>query len=142
MRTLTLNVIVLSAVALLTTSCLHASAADDEKILGLAAALTKVSSAVNTTVRYKNPPADLHDGPLLAFATAHNPSLLKAFDGYVLKARQSGKNSSVLICDAQGQTALIEDAGCTAKSDLNIQQTHPGQPCDYVLDLAVTCAIP
>jgi len=142
MRALTLKILAFAAAAVMTSSCLHAAPVDNEKMLGLAVALTKVTPPVSTSVRYKNPPADLQDGELLAFAMAHNPSLLTPFDGYVLKARQSGRNSSVLVCDRKGQIALIEDTACTEEPDLKIWQTNPNQPCDYALDLAKACAVP
>jgi len=135
MRNFALNFVVLASVVMLTTSCLHAAQIDAEEVSGLAAALTKVSAPVHSTVRYKNPPADIGDAALLNLATAHNPALLAAFDGYVLKARQDGSNSSVLVC--KGEIALVEDAGCTGKSDWTASQ--PDQPCEYVLDLAATC---
>jgi len=135
MRSFALNLIVFASVAVLSASCLHAAQVDPEEISGLAAALTKVSAPVHSTVRYKNPPADIGDAALLALATAHNPSLLAAFDGYVLRARQDGPNSSVLVC--KGEIALVEDAGCTGQSDWHATQAD--HPCDYVLDLATTC---
>jgi len=130
------------AIALSATSCLHATPPDNEEMFGLAGALTKVSAMVHTTVRYKNPPPDLTDNNLLSLATSPNPKLLDRFNGYVLKARQSGGHSSVLLCDAQGETALVEDAGCTSKSDIHLWETHPGHPCAYVLNLQDTCPAP
>lgn len=141
MRNITSSFFVFIAVALLTTSCLHAAPVDEEKMLGLAAALIKVSAPVHATVRYKNPPDDLRDDALIALATSHNPALLNAFNGYILKARQNGPNSSVLVCDDRGETALIEDAGCTGSLDLHIWKLTPQQPCDYVLDLDQTCPV-
>lgn len=120
-------------------SCLHAAPFDQEELLGAAAALTKVSAPVHTAVRYKNPAKTLADVSLLEFSTAHNPGLLERFKDYTLRARQEGKNSSVLVCDAQGSTALIEDAGCTSHLDRRIWETQPNHPCSYVLDLATTC---
>ena len=140
MPKLIVHAFVFVAVSMLTTSCLHAGTVDEEEMLGLAAALTKVSAPVHSTVRYKNPPTNIHDEALLGLATAHNPKLLNAFDGYVLKARQDGLYSSVLVCAGHGNTALIEDAGCTGGFDLQIWKTNPQHSCDYVLDLAQTCS--
>lgn len=137
------NLVLLSAVTLLFASCLHAAQPDEEHMLGLADTLTKLSAPVHTTVRYKTPPPDLADRALLEAAVAHNPRLLSALDGYVLKARQDeNKNSSVLLCDAQGEIAYVEDAGCTSALDQQIWQTHPNHPCTYVLDLAAVCTLP
>ncbi|MBL4693210.1 MAG: hypothetical protein JKY92_07765 [Magnetovibrio sp.] len=141
MKFVALKMMALTFALLVSSGCVHAAgSSSEEQLSGLGAAVTKVSAAVNTTVKYKSPPADLKDGKLLAFATAHNPRLLKKFADYTLKARQEGKASSVLICDKNGEVALIEDAGCTAKLDLYIWKNSPNSPCDYVLDLAKVCA--
>lgn len=143
MNTKMLNIAILSTLTLLFSSCLHADQPDQEQLLGLADTLTKLSAPVHTTVRYKNPASELADRPLLEAAVAHNPRLLSALDGYVLKARQDeAKNSSVLLCDAKGEIAYVEDAGCTSKLDELIFNTHPNHPCDYVLDLTATCSLP
>lgn len=135
MRKMTIQVLMIASMALLSTSCLHAAQLDKEEISGLSAALTKVAAPVHSTVRYKNPPADISDAALLSLATTHNPSLLSPFDGYILKARQVGRNSSVLVC--KDEMALVEDAGCTGTSDWHA--VLPDTPCAYVLDLAATC---
>jgi hypothetical protein len=44
-----------------------------------ASALTKLSAAVESTVRYKNPPTGLDDRELLALSTRHDPALLDNF---------------------------------------------------------------
>lgn len=125
------------AIMVLSASCLRAQTIDAEEIAGLSAALLKISATVHTAVRYKNPAPTLDDAELLAFSTAHQPKYLDRFNGYVLKARQEGKNSSVLVCDSEGKVALIEDAGCTSPSDW--QGPHMGLACTYVLDLVETC---
>jgi hypothetical protein len=142
MRAFPLNTFAFLAVAVLTTSCLHAAPIDNEKMLGLAAALTKLTASVDSAVLNKGVDPSFEDQALLDFSTAHDPSLLRPFDGFVLKARQSGQDSSVLVCDQNGQIALIEDTACTPFPDQKIWQTTPNQPCDYVLDLAKVCAIP
>ncbi|MBL4615128.1 MAG: hypothetical protein JKY27_09680 [Magnetovibrio sp.] len=137
-----LKILTFSASVVIFTSCAPTEPSHQETLLGLAAAQSKVSAAVHSAVRYKEPSPDLADSELLDFATAHNPNLLNAFKGYVLKARQDGRNSSVLLCDAQGQTALIEDAGCTSSLDQHIWKTQPGHACGYVIDLAAICPPP
>lgn len=122
------------------TSCLHAQSVDEEEIASLSAALIKVSSTVHTAVRYKSPDPSLQDKALLEFAISHNPRLLNRFDAYVLKARQTGANSSVLVCTADGVHALIEDAGCTGRSDWHVGSR--AEPCEFKLDLSAVCASP
>ena len=48
---------------------------DREEMYIKASALTKLSAAVESTVRYKNPPPGLNDRELLTLATRHDPAL-------------------------------------------------------------------
>lgn len=141
-RTRFASIVALIAVFTLTaTSCLHAQSIDEEELSQLSAALIKVSQAVHTTVRYKQPDPALADQALVDAATAHNPALLNRFDGYTLKARQTGdKLSSVLVCSADGQNALAEDAGCTGATDW--QAADAAQPCAFTLELSAVCVQP
>jgi hypothetical protein len=50
---------------------------DSEEMYVKASALTKLSAAVESTVRYKNPPPDLGDSELLELATRHDPCYWK-----------------------------------------------------------------
>jgi hypothetical protein len=50
---------------------------DSEEMYIKDSALTKLSAAVESTIRYKNPAPDLSDSELLALATKHDPILLE-----------------------------------------------------------------
>ena len=139
LRQLTNKFAIIVTIAIASTSCLHAQPIDQEEMAGLNAALLKVSSTVHNAVLNKNADPTLSDAALLSFATAHMPSYLNRFDGYVLKARQEGKKSSVLVCDKEAKLALIEDAGCTSSSDW--QTSEQIRPCEYVLDLTIICPV-
>lgn len=115
---------------------------DDEAMLARAAALTKLAAAVESAVQFKDAPEDLSEAELLAFATRHDPGLLDAFGGFVVRVRRQGRLSSVLLCTVDRQTALMEDAGCTAKSDLHLWRAVPAAGCDFQLSLPVVCARP
>jgi hypothetical protein len=82
-------------------------------------ALTKLSAAVESTVRYKNPAPDLSNSELLVLATRHDPVLLENFNGYKVRVLHQDRHSAVLVCDAAGTRALLEDAGCTGPMDRN-----------------------
>lgn len=143
MRKMTTNFLMIFAVVLLSTSCLHAASVNKKEMNELSVALTKVSGPVHTAVRYKNPAPELHDAALLNFALQdieNGATRLDRFSGYVMKARQVGRNSSILVCE--GAVALMEDTGCTGEMDRPIWQTNPGHACEYVLDLATACAAP
>ena len=80
-----------------------------------ASALTKLSAAVESTVRYKNPPTGLDERELLTLSTRHDPALLDNFKGYTIRVLRQSRHSVVLVCDATGSRALLEDAGAPAR---------------------------
>lgn len=102
-----------------------------------ASALTKLSAAVESTVRYKNPPPTLGETELLTLATRHDPVLLENFKGYRVKVLREGRHSAVLVCDATGTRALLEDAGCTGPMDR--ERWKGPAPCEFSIDTAAVC---
>src|SRR4051794_18573632 len=82
---------------------------DAEEMYVRASALTKLSAAVESAVRYKNPPAGLGEQDLLVFATRHDPVLLENFKGYKVRVMRQERHSVVLVCNATGNRALLED---------------------------------
>jgi hypothetical protein len=95
-----------------------------------ASALTKLSAAVESTVRYKNPPPDISENELLALATRHDPILLENFKGYQVRVLQQDRHAVVLVCDSTRTRALLEDAGCTGPMDRNRWMGNP-EPCEF-----------
>ena len=93
----------------------------------LAPALTKVTSAAEATIRYDDHPDSIDGQSLLALATAHDASLLEPFRQYQLHLFRIEDHALLLLCSADGKTALMEDSGCTAKLDKQHWQqgTHP-----------------
>jgi hypothetical protein len=81
---------------------------DTEEMYIKASALTKLSAAVESTVRYKSPPSDLDESELLKLATRHDPVLLENFNGYKVRVLCQDRHSVVLVCDAAGTQALLE----------------------------------
>ena len=111
----------------------------DDELLIKASALTKVAAALESAVKFKDAPPQLSEAELLHYATTHDPDLLQPFQGYVLRARRVGDMTSVLLCTKDGQSALIEDSGCTARSDLHLWDRSPPVTCVFQLDLAAVC---
>ena len=111
---------------------------DSEEMYAKASVLTKLSAAVESTVRYKNPPPDLTDRQLLELATRHDPILLGNFEGYKVRVRREGRHAVVLVCDASGNRALLEDAGCSGRMDQAHWMGNPG-PCEFSIDLRQQC---
>ncbi|TWO68070.1 hypothetical protein FN976_24345 [Caenimonas sedimenti] len=105
----------------------------------LASALTKVSAGVDATVRFRPPPAGASEAEVLQMSTAHDPGLLKPFADYTVRVQRSGRASAVLVCDRGGSTALLEDAGCTAKLDEHRWSASTPQRCEFTLDLSTVC---
>ncbi len=124
---------------LLLFSSACAQARSDSEMNELASALTKVSSAVESTVRYKKTDGGERDMGLLTIATQHDPGLLDPFKGYALRAKSEAKHGVVLVCTPDGQTALLEDAGCTARMEAHHWKANPPLPCAFTLDLAKVC---
>ena len=111
---------------------------DREEMYIRAAMLTKLSAAVESTVRYKNPPPDLSETELLAVATRHDPVLLENFKGYTVRVLRQERHSIVLVCDRTGARALLEDAGCSGSMD-RARWMDASEPCEFSLDTAAVC---
>ena len=105
-----------------------------------ASALTKLSAAVESAVRYKNPPSGLGEQELLLFATRHDPVLLENFKGYKVRVLRRERHSVVLICEVAGDRALLEDAGCTGPMDRARWKEQP-EPCAFSIDPVSVCRV-
>jgi hypothetical protein len=103
-----------------------------------ASALTKLSAAVESTVRYKNPPPGLDERDLLMLATRHDPVLLDNFKGYTARVLRQARHSVVLVCDISGTRALLEDAGCTGPMDRHRWMGKP-ERCEFTMNTAEVC---
>lgn len=118
----------------------NAQTAEDEKYQPIASALTKLARAVYVYVATTQIPSNLTDEERFRAATKHDPKLLAPFGDYKLSMKIEGKNSSVLVCSLDGAEGLIEDAGCTARSDLQLWNRSPPAPCTSSLDIAQLCS--
>jgi hypothetical protein len=120
----------------------HAQTADDRLYLPLASALTKLAAAVDAYVA-DSPVAGPHSTEeVLKAATAHDPSLLSPFRSYLIRIGIVGRDSSVLLCTTDRMRALIEDAGCTARSDSQRWRLSTPAGCIFSLDLLKLCHQP
>ena len=107
-----------------------------------ASALTKLSAAAESAVRYKDVPEDLTDRALLRWATSHDPALLAPFPAYTLKVLRQDRHAVVLVCTEDGTIALLEDAGCTAELDRHRWRDTPDAVCGFSIEPRVVCAGP
>ncbi len=114
---------------------------NNEVMLTKAAQLTKLSIAVESTVRYKNPPAGLDDQELLKLATRHDPQLLDNFSDYKVRVLVVERHSEVLVCTQDERRGLLEDAACTVAFDQHLWKDS-GKPCAFTLDTKTACPAP
>jgi hypothetical protein len=125
------------------TVCLLAACATqptEREMNNLASALTKVSAAVDATARYRRTADGLPEAELLRFSTAHDPALLKPFDGLTVRVLRDGRDSAVLVCESRADKALLEDAGCTAKLDQHRWSNGGTNRCEFTIDIKKVCA--
>lgn len=118
--------------------------ADDvaDRMYSLASALTRLTSAVESAVRYKNVPPDAGDEAVLDLATKHDRSLLEPFARYRLRIQRQGRDAVVLVCSRKHAVRLLEDAGCSARLDRHHWQSTVALPCEFTIDVATACHAP
>jgi hypothetical protein len=121
------------------SGCATSGAVESENMMILGSALTKLSAAVESTVRYKNPPADIKDTELLVLATRHDPDLLTRFQSYTLKVHRQNGHAMVLVCSKDGSVGLLEDSNCTAKLDKHLWEGQLSKPCEFTLTVQQVC---
>lgn len=114
---------------LVTAGCAHCTPGKED-MYTLAAALTKLTAAVEEKVYFREAPADMNDMELVNFSTSHDPRLKAPFAEYHLKARGVDGHAILLVCDRNGARGLIEDGGCTAAVDRHWWQDQPDHPCE------------
>ena len=113
---------------------------DSRQMFATASALTKLSSSVEATVLFRNPPAALTDPELLRLATAGDPQLLRPFEPFTVRVLRHEQGVVLLVCRPDGGPALLEDASCTAKLDRHHWRDDPGARCEFTLKMPEVCA--
>lgn len=129
------------AVLLASAACTApAFAQDSDELMVKASKLTKLTTAVESTVRYKDPPANLTETELLALSVEHDPSLLSPFEGHTMRVLSKDRHAAVLVCNQDGSRGLLEDVGCTAEMDRHQWRDDPTAACQFTVDLDSICA--
>jgi hypothetical protein len=108
------------------------------KMGGLSSEVTKLSKAVESTVRYSDV-SNISDSELLARSTEHNPELLKQFSGYSIRIAHNDRDVIILICTKDQNRALFEDAGCTSELDKILWDKK--LKCDFTSKVEIACPI-
>jgi hypothetical protein len=109
-----------------------------EAMLTQASALTKLSSAMESLIRYGQPQPGLDDATLLAEGTREDPALMTPFAGFKVRVLNKDRHAVVLVCTKDGQRALLEDAGCTGKMDVHHWELAAA-PCEFSVSVANAC---
>ncbi|MGZ5026156.1 MAG: hypothetical protein ACXWE9_02975 [Methylobacter sp.] len=127
--------------ALLVGACASPIAAvPDAKERGrLSTKMVNLSSAVDTYF------ADLAEAPIdsdadiLDKAIRHDPRLLAPeFEPYLLKVQYQKSYAVLLLCSKNGDRAIMEDAGCSARLD---RQVTKSAPCEFTLVVKQSCQV-
>lgn len=138
---MTRNKLLLVVITIAATACHVGSATDEsESMYQLASPLTKLSSAVESTCFYKNPPPGAADHTLLGLATAHDVTLLEPFVDFKLRAECKQQHGFVLVCSKDGDRGLLEDAGCSGKLDGHLWKDHK-KSCEFTLSVQASCDV-
>jgi hypothetical protein len=126
-------IILVISILFVVSGCAAKNNSYQEKMYTLASALTKLSSAVEATVRYTQVDQNISDEKLLELATQHDPSLKEPFNEFSVKILQQNRHAIVLICTKDEAGALLEDAGCTAEMDYHRWLPKELPPCEFTL---------
>ncbi len=127
------------ALALAMAGCSFVPSLREQSHFAAGSALTRLSAAVESTVRFKNPPSELTDDELLRLSTAHDPALLQALAGYRVSVLRDEGHALLLVCEPGKDEAVFEDAGCTAALDRHHWQREPAPSCRFSLRTSETC---
>lgn len=117
----------------------NASPIDDEERGRLSTKIVNLSSAID--VYFTNLPEapTEYDESVLRNATQHDSSLLATeFEPYLLKVQYQAPYAVLLLCSKDGQAALMEDAGCSARLD---RQVINEAPCEFTLQVSEECQV-
>lgn len=132
-----------AAAMILTLSSSCGFAQQDVKLYQSGSALTKLTRAMAAQARHVDGVLEEDSflpeaiSPNLKQGTAHDPQLLDPFKGHVLRLRIENHHALILVC--QEQTALIEDASCTANIDRYSSLEGRTSPCEFTMKVAEFC---
>jgi hypothetical protein len=105
----------------------------------LSSSVTKLTTNVESTVRYADNPINISDSELLAKSTEHDPEILKFFSKYSILIIHNDKDAAILVCTKDQKRALFEDAGCTAELDKILWNNKPRIKCGFSTTIEALC---
>lgn len=129
---------ILIIIALFSTNC-ATSQGKEREMSKIASFLTKLSSKVESSVRFGNMPDNIQASDILEDINKADPRLMSEFDDYKVMILIQGKLSEVLICSKDKKHGLLEDAGCTGRMDKHLWKLKESHPCNFTLSLEIIC---
>lgn len=132
---------VISLVASLLCACSTAvDSAPSAKERGrLSTQVVNLSSAVDVYFADLSQAPTDSDAVILQKATVHDKRLLAPeFKPYMLKVQYQNPYAVLLLCSKDGQWAIMEDAGCSARLD---RQVIHRAPCEFTLHVKQGCHV-
>jgi len=97
--------------------------------------LTKLTSAVVSTVRYRKIPDNISDNELLLLSSKNDLGMLEPFDEYNLKIKKNKNNVIILVGTKDGEKCLLEDASWTYELDKKHWKSPTIIPFEFTIDL-------
>ncbi|CAM3049028.1 hypothetical protein [Pseudoalteromonas distincta] len=129
------HLLCISLIVLL-SGCYTSKNNNPEVMADLASQLKDIASAVDGTLKFSETPYSSTD-ELLKAAVNNDLSKLTPFNEYTFIVDVQDDNAVLLLCDAD--TALIEDAGCTAQSDIQHWKSGALQQCKITINAQQLC---
>tara|TARA_R110002033_G_scaffold20300_4_gene51483 strand:- start:11267 stop:11665 length:399 start_codon:yes stop_codon:yes gene_type:complete len=128
--------IVFFALMFLSLSCSCTDKYDDESMYDLASKFKDLSQAVDGHLKFSG--EQVEDGAqLLSEISERYPQLIVPFKDFTIMAKIQSGNVVLLLCDEN--IALIEDAGCNGKLDVNHWIDAKADSCEFTIDSALLC---
>lgn len=120
----------------LLSGCYTATNYNSEVMADLASQLKDIAAAVDGTLKFSESSYSSTD-ELLKVAINNDVSKLTPFNDYKLIIEVQKNHAVLLLCN--GDTALIEDIGCTAQSDLQHWKSDSIHSCLITLEAKNLC---
>lgn len=122
----------LALASLLAVACAHGPFCAGESVSKLGPPLTKLAAAADADEGFR-PAPELSDGEFLRRA---EPEAFAFFKNHKLKLLRNSGHAVVLVCDSEGKTALLEDAGWTGHLEYRHYQERDPKPCEFTISIA------
>jgi hypothetical protein len=112
---------------------------DPASMQKLASQLGYLTSAVEAAILDGKLKDDASDADVIRLATAHDLSLAKPFETYKVRVSRAGHDAVLLVCTADGEVRLLEDATCTERADRHHwKEANPGA-CEFTTPVSAAC---